>query len=76
MRNVFHCSPRHCWNVRKLNLVLYLAVKPDCTDDLILSVFSCYRGVASGAAEDSSLSKFHYLFLYNKEMKTSSTSVC
>lgn len=41
-----------------------------------LTTFFCCREVALDAAEDSSLSKFHSLFVYNKENPNTTRSVC
>lgn len=54
-----------------MGVKVYFADKLRCID----RTFSCCRGVASDAAEDSSLSKFHYLFVYNKEKSKYSLDV-
>lgn len=42
--------------------------------DVLTEYFSCCREVDSDAAEDSSLSKFLTLFLYNKEIQNTCPS--
>lgn len=58
-------------NMHRAIIKLISSVHLGSTDVLTKS-FLCCREVASDAAEDSSLSKFHTLFLYNKEKQTTS----
>ena len=58
-------------DVHRAAIKLISSVHLDSTDVLTKS-FLCCREVASDAAEDSSLSKFHTLFLYNKEKQNTS----